>query len=728
MLNKYHIILLILTVNLGFSQSECYNANFSAGTFTGWQGFHGMYDSPNQFEGLVATSHKIITTATFDPRTCSELSTIPPGESFSAKLGNEFGGAESETLVYSMNVTPDNTIFLYKYAIVVQDPGHAASAQPEFSARITDENGVTIDPLCGDYKVYAGQRNQNFNSCTYLDPITGRTSNIKWTAWKTVGVNLSAYIGRTIKIAFTTKDCLFGEHFGYAYISASCNKLKADLKVCSSDANFNLSAPFGFSQYVWSYQGQPVGQASQTTSLPLADYPEGAIFECTMTSFSNANVCESKIEVALVKPTKIEPLFDTSITCNSGQTAFSPVAFQNQTITDLPNVKWNWDFGDGTTSTEKDPKHIFTNSSNYTVKLTATSESGCVFTLSKNILINNNPIAEPVLIPGQKFCFQDATISAINVSNQNLKWFDSLTSAIELSPTTPLIDGKTYYSSVYNNGCYGKRIGFVASVSNLPAPTGAATQYFCTIDKQTVSDIVANGTGIKWFTSATDNNALNPSTTLTNNIFYGLQTDLQSGCESKDRLKVTVILQDPENSLPTSYTKELCDDGDLNIGALRENKAEMIFYDAENSVNALSDNVPVVSGNTYYASIFDPKTNCESVKRSSILVSVIPCKLTIYNSITIDGNDMNNHFEIKNIQFFPENSVEIYNRFGQLVYKTTRYGINENYFYGEANTGEVFQKSKKLPTGSYFYIINFKKTVTAENNLQKGFLYISNNE
>jgi hypothetical protein len=39
-------------------------------------------------------------------------------------------------------------------------------------------------------------------------------------------------------------------------------------------------------------------------------------------------------------------------------------------------VKWNWDFGDGKTSAEKDPVHIYDGGGYYTVKLTGTDENG----------------------------------------------------------------------------------------------------------------------------------------------------------------------------------------------------------------------------------------------------------------------------------------------------------------------------------------------------------------
>ena len=128
------------------------------------------------------------------------------------------------------------------------------------------------------------------------------------------------------------------------------------------------------------------------------------------------------------------------------------------------------------------------------------------------------------------------------------------------------------------------------------------------------------------------------------------------------------------------------------------------------------------------ASIINPTTNCESLKRTAITVIIKPCDLTVYNTISINNNGLNDYLVIKNIEYFPENTVEIYNRFGQLVYKSSKYGIDNNYFYGESNAGEVYKKNKKLPMGVYFYIINYKNESTPISRIQKGFLYINNNE
>lgn len=46
-------------------------------------------------------------------------------------------------------------------------------------------------------------------------------------------------------------------------------------------------------------------------------------------------------------------------------------------------TNWEWDFGDGTTSTQRNPSHTYTNTGFYTVTLIVTSSTGCTRTISR---------------------------------------------------------------------------------------------------------------------------------------------------------------------------------------------------------------------------------------------------------------------------------------------------------------------------------------------------------
>lgn len=60
------------------------------------------------------------------------------------------------------------------------------------------------------------------------------------------------------------------------------------------------------------------------------------------------------------------------------------VNFTDQSTTPTGTiVSWEWDFGDGTTSTQRNPSHTYTNTGFYTVTLIVTSSTGCTRTISR---------------------------------------------------------------------------------------------------------------------------------------------------------------------------------------------------------------------------------------------------------------------------------------------------------------------------------------------------------
>lgn len=70
---------------------------------------------------------------------------IPPGSTRSARLGNQSTGAQGERLTYTINVTAQNSQFIYKYAVVLQDPGHSPAQQPVFQMRLLRWGAIIWD-------------------------------------------------------------------------------------------------------------------------------------------------------------------------------------------------------------------------------------------------------------------------------------------------------------------------------------------------------------------------------------------------------------------------------------------------------------------------------------------------------------------------------------------------------------------------------------------------------
>ncbi|MDM1384181.1 gliding motility-associated C-terminal domain-containing protein [Myroides marinus] len=104
--------------------------------------------------------------------------------------------------------------------------------------------------------------------------------------------------------------------------------------------------------------------------------------------------------------------------------------------------------------------------------------------------------------------------------------------------------------------------------------------------------------------------------------------------------------------------------------------------------------------------------------------------IVIYNLVTPDGDGKNDYFIIDNINKFPNNSVEIYNRWGVKVYDTKNYDSAGNVFRGYSDGRVTINKGEKLPTGTYFYIVNYEfKDKSGSRMIKKsGYLHLESNK
>lgn len=156
----------------------------------------------------------------FDERTRNKLRTFPEGQPAAIRLGNWDTGSEAEDIVYTMTVTPEMSILQLRYALVMQLPGHDFSQQPHFTLEFLDSLNNLIDS-CGYVDFTASADLEGWHT----EHTEGET-DIIWKDWTMIGLSMRDYIGRTIKVRITTKDCSEGAHFGYAYFTMSCSDSK----------------------------------------------------------------------------------------------------------------------------------------------------------------------------------------------------------------------------------------------------------------------------------------------------------------------------------------------------------------------------------------------------------------------------------------------------------------------------------------------------------------------
>ena len=96
------------------------------------------------------------------------------------------------------------------------------------------------------------------------------------------------------------------------------------------------------------------------------------------------------------------------------------------------------------------------------------------------------------------------------------------------------------------------------------------------------------------------------------------------------------------------------------------------------------------------------------------MTTLIPCEpdeIIIYTGISPNGDLDNESWIIENISARADtqnNKVTIYNRWSSLVWEGTNYDNDQVKFIGQTNSG------KELPTGTYFYKIEFASGLKSE--------------
>lgn len=85
-----------------------------------------------------------------------------------------------------------------------------------------------------------------------------------------------------------------------------------------------------------------------------------------------------------------EPIGDFDLTARCDN---EPISFANTSQFNNTNVTWAWDFGDGNTSTQESPDHLYTGHGQYPVSLVIQNNNGCRDTISKSAEVYPLPVA-----------------------------------------------------------------------------------------------------------------------------------------------------------------------------------------------------------------------------------------------------------------------------------------------------------------------------------------------
>lgn len=133
---------------------------------------------------------------------------------------------------------------------------------------------------------------------------------------------------------------------------------------------------------------------------------------------------------------------------------------------------------------------------------------------------------------------------------------------------------------------------------------------------------------------------------------------------------------------------------------------------------------------------YDDKTVTTAISRSGVYTlalmkysEVNPCEIIVYNAVTPNNDGFNDYLEInKEDNSCAQNLVvKIFNRWGVKVFETNNYGEPGQVFDGYSTGRLTVQNQSKLPSGTYFYVLEYqyKEEEVLSSHQKAGYIHLS---
>lgn len=412
----------------------CTNIDFESGTMAGWvrsRGFNpltntiGCCPNPNG-------DQTIMTGAGTDPYGNFPV-VFPGGGNFSLRLGSVATGGIADRISQTFFVTPSNANFTYRYAIVLNDGGHAIASQPRFTSEIIDSLGNAVP--CTFYQVAAGTNSAGIIAST-LTPANG--SPVSYKNWTSVIVDLTPNIGQNVTLRFTVYDCGPSAHFAYAYIDGVCTSFATSVAdTTCPNVPVTMCAPVGFSTTTWNGPGIVNTQSLCINAVLPGTYTCSTVLipGCPGPTFTHTLNLLAK---PLVSFTPV-----TSGVCSTQYTFNSSISVATGSV-----ISYQWFFGDGTTASNVlNPAHNFSTAGTYQVKLKAFTNRGC----SDSIVVPVTAYPYPNLAFSPPSNCINTAIQFTNNSTIPVGTISGYTWTLGNGPTSNLVNPVNTYTT---NGTY----------------------------------------------------------------------------------------------------------------------------------------------------------------------------------------------------------------------------------------------------------------------------------
>ena len=315
---------------------------------------------------------------------------------------------------------------------------------------------------------------------------------------------------------------------------------------CQTDSVDFINQSVNGVQYLWTF-----GDGSSSTAYSVTPhlYTSQGTYTVTLYAHSGDQCVDSAIKVLpLVHPIVASFTLDSAIVCQG-----HPVSFRDTSTATMPSYLWS--FGDGATSTLKDPAHAYANTGTYNVVLSVTDEFLCSDNTAATVVVDSATVISMTISDTTLCLGNNITVAATFVAQGitafvwNLGDGDSVVNVNPLTYAYPVTGSYVVTGMARYRAC--PDVAITRNVNIFAQPMiglGADTSICEGSEAFSVGDYMnAANPAAHWLWST---GQVTPTITITSAGSYGVTVNI-GGCIATDTINV---INDCLLALPNIFT------------------------------------------------------------------------------------------------------------------------------------------------------------------------------
>ncbi len=363
-------------------------------------------------------------------------------------------------------------------------------------------------------------------------------------------------------------------------------------------------------------------------------------------------------------------------------------------------VSWNWNFGDGNTSTDQNPSHIYSIPGTYTVTLIVTNAGGCSDTLIKvNYVVTTSPIESFTFTPG-KGCYPLEVCFKANIpTNYTYIWNYGNTTSGPLPKGDSTCYNYTvpgiYYPSLILQDSLGCTFPFNSPDSVVVEGALAQVdpaQNICAGSSEQLD--ASGGLFYHWFPpeGLSNPSISDPIASPTVTTVYNVV--VSDGVCASDTANVLVTVY-PNPAFDAGKDQTIISGQSVLLGQTSPDFTGTFSWTPDlwlSCDNCQNPTTKPDSTITYFVTL----TNQFGCRTSDSVTITVLCPgdiLFIPNAFTPNGDGLDDVFYVHSIGIMQLNYFRVFDRWGQLVFETNNFDVGWDGTF----------KGQKLPPAVYVY-------------------------